>query len=200
MDASSRKRTLLGAAGLAVFCGAIVAWAATEAKPGVSLRKTESQVVLYTIHRGAYDKLGEAIGPLYGLAGANGLQPQGAITCAYLNNPSIVTSEHYLTEVRLPVGPEALKLAGTLGKYTDVKRLPPMEWAVLPKPKGVGGGDGDAIGALYRQLQTWISANGYEALEGPCEAFPADGGAASYADMKTNLMIPVRKISAASAK
>lgn len=107
-----------------------------EKKAAIAIRKVEPEVVLYTIRRGSYDKTGVAIGELYALAGKNGIIPSGSVYYVYLNNPGLVSSEHWLTEVRIPVSKNALKLAGTLGEMTDIKALPAMEVAVAVKPEG----------------------------------------------------------------
>ena len=103
---------------VAVFVVGIAAdiYAKSATKPAVTIRKVNEQVVLYTIYRGSYDQMGKAIGELYALAGQKGIMPRGPMTYAYLNNPKYVARQHLLTEIRIPVGKEALKSAGTLGK------------------------------------------------------------------------------------
>ena len=59
----------------------------TEAKSEITIRKIESQTVLYTIYRGEYQKIGQSIGNLYGLAMKNQIWPKGSISLVYLNNP-----------------------------------------------------------------------------------------------------------------
>jgi hypothetical protein len=107
----------------------IVGFSAESAagNPKFSIRKAEQQIVLYTVHRGSYDKAGAAVGRLFALAGQKQIRPYGPASYVYLNNPQSISSEHWLTEIRIPVDKEALKLTGTLGEMTDVKTLPAVE-------------------------------------------------------------------------
>lgn len=165
------------------------------AKPSVNksdftIRKVGRQVVLYTIHRGSYDKMGAGIGKLFALAGQKGIIPRGQASYVYLNNPQYVSSEHWLTEIRIPVGKEALKLAGTLGEITDVKTLPAMELAVAIKPEGQADPS-----LIYDKLYTWIFKQGYISTESACETFLTNVRAGNYAQMKSEIMVPIEKLS-----
>lgn len=170
--------TLIGAA--AIF--------ASAAKPAITIRKMEPQVVLYTIYRGSYEKTGSAIGKLFALAGQNRIQPQGPIYYVYLNNPNQVSSEHWLTEIRIPVGKDALKIAGTLGEMTDVKTLPAMEMAVAVKPQGLADPS-----PIYTALYTWATKQGYMVSGSPREVFLTNAMSGNYAQMKTEIMLGVQK-------
>jgi DNA gyrase inhibitor GyrI len=125
---------LLAVGLMAVSTIRICAESPTE-KSAFTIRKLEPQVVLYTIYRGSYDQLGKATGNLYALAGKKRISPRGGACYVYLNNPQNVSSQHRLTEIRIPVDASALKLSGTLGEITDVKELPAMKVAVAIKPK-----------------------------------------------------------------
>lgn len=173
---------------VAVSVVEILAETATQ-ESAFSIRKVEEQVVLYTIHRGSYDKAGAAIGKLFAVAGQKGIQPRGGASFVYLNNPQRVSSEHWLTEIRIPVGKEALKHTGTLGEFTDVKAVPATEVAVATKPEGQAD-----PAPLYAGLTAWIFKQGYVAVEGPCERFLTNAMAGNYAQMKTEIMIPVKKL------
>ena len=153
-----------------------------------SVRKVEEQVALYTIYRGSYDKAGVVIGRLFGLAAQKGVTPRGPLTFVYLNNPQHVSSEHWLTEIRIPVGKEALKLAGTLGEMTDVKALPAMEAAVAVKAEG----QSDA-GPIYESLEGWLFKQRCVAIDGPCETF-LTGTTGNYAQMKTEIAVPIKRL------
>ena len=159
-------------------------------KPNITIRKLESQTVLYTIYRGEYEKIGETIGSLYALAIKNKIWPGGSLSCVYLNNPQYISGEHCLVEIRIPVGQEALKLTGTLGELTDVKSINAMEVAVMKKPLG----DMD-YSSIYRIIYTWIARNDYRATDNACETFATDTGITDYTKMKSEIMIPVAKIS-----
>lgn len=161
----------------------------TTDQPAFTIRKTEKQVVLYTIHRGGYDKIGPTIGKLFALAGQKGITPRGQVLHVYLNNPQYVSSEHWLTEIRIPVGEEALKFAGTLGEITDVKTLPAMELAVAAKPEG----QADAS-PIYDSLYKWIAKQGYRAVDNACEIFLTNAMGGNYAQMKSEIMVPVKKL------
>jgi len=159
-------------------------------KSAFAIRKVEKQVVLYTICRGSYDKTGPAVGKLFALAGQKRIRPRGPASYVYLNSPKLVSSQHWLTEIRIPVGKEALKLAGTLGEMTDVKALPAMEVAVAIKPKGQGDPS-----SIYENLYAWIYKQGYVVTEGPRESFLTNAMAGNYAQMKSEIMVPVMKVS-----
>ncbi len=160
-------------------------------KSGVTIRQVKPQTVLYTIYRGDYDKAGQAIGSLYALAIQKQIWPSGSLHFAYLNNPKHVSSEHWLTEIRIPVKEEALKHAGTFGEMTDVKKLPATTVAVAAKPAGQADS-----GPIYVRLDTWIFKHGYAGIGGPCEKFLAKTATGDYARMKSEIMIPVTRISA----
>ncbi len=183
-----RTSLLLLAIGLMVV--GIVGISATSAggKSTFTIRKVDKQVVLYTIYRGSYDKAGPAIGKLFSLAGRKGVRPLGPMTHVYLNNPKLVTSQHWLTEIRIPVGKEALKLAGTLGEMTDVKTLPAMEVLVAVKPRGQAD-----PAPIYEELYRQVLKEGYLATQGPIETFLTNAETGNYAQMKTEIMIPVSK-------
>jgi len=172
----------------AVACGAVAASVAAQGdQPAVSLRDVNEQVVLYTIYRGPYEGVGQAIVKLFQMAGPKGLTPTGRISFVYLNNPALVSTEHYLTEIRFPVAEDALKLAGTLGEFTDVKKLPAMQVAVIHKPIGVADPSG-----LRKALSAWVRQNGYETMDSCYETF--FNRATDYAQMENEILYPVRKL------
>ncbi len=94
-----------------------------------------------------------------------------------------------LSEIRIPVGEDALKLTGTLGEFTDVKRLPAMEAAVLRKPKGI-----DDAGAVRERLYAWVRQQGYAAADACCEVFLSHSAAGDYSEMETEIFVPVEKV------
>ncbi len=173
---------------ITAFCFAEAEKKDTDSKPEFTLRKVNEQTVLYTIYRGPYENIGLAIGKLFALAGRNGLIPKGPLSCAYLNNPQLVSKEHYLTEIRIPVDKDALKLAGTLGEMTDVKTLPAIEIVVAKKPKGTTDPS-----PIYDRLYTWLYKNGYAEIDNPCEVFLSQAMSGNYEQMEAEIMIPVKK-------
>jgi effector-binding domain-containing protein len=183
-----RNRWLLAA--LAAFAGILTVCGQDEApKPGVEVRQEAEQVVAYTVFRGNYDKIGPAIGQLFMKLGQNGITPQGRITFVYLNSAAITEPDHLLTEVRIPVGEEALEKAGTLGDFTDVKSVPALEYAVIRKEPGMG----DPMG-LRKALYAWVRENDYQTLDNCCERFLDPTPATDYIQMNNEIMVPVAKV------
>lgn len=185
------KKASLLVVTVAICVGAGLVWAEDKAEkkePGkISVRKMEAQTVLYTIYRGPYDGVGKPIGELYALAGKNQIVPKGPLSLVYLNSPAYISPEHYLTEIRIPVGEEAGKLAGTLGAMTDVKSLRAHEVVAVEK----AGGDRDYAG-IYGRLYTWMAKNGYNPMDDAVEVF-AEAGGRSYDQAKSEIMVPVVK-------
>jgi len=173
---------------LALCTVGISAMSATETS-GISIRETKEEVVLYTIYRGSYDKIGPVIGNLYALAGKKGISPRGSAYHVYLNNPNQVSSQHWLTEVRIPVSKDALKAAGTLGEMTDIKTLPATEIVVAIKPEGQADSS-----EIYNKLGAWIYKEGYMAAGSPREVFLTNVMSGNYAQMKTEISIPIKKL------
>ncbi len=173
---------------LTAMAVAYVSAQSDEGQLKCSVRDVPEQVVLYTLHRGSYDAVGPTIGKLFGQVGQKGIMPSGPITFVYLNNPQLVSKEHWLTEIRVPVGEDALKLAGTLGDFTDVKRLPAMKVAVVQKPKGVGD-----PGPVRERLNAWIRQQGYQAADAYGEVFLSNAATGGYAEMETEIVVPVKK-------
>ncbi len=173
---------------ITAFCFAEAEKKDTTSKSEFTVRKADEQTVLYTIYRGPYENIGPAIGKLYALAGKNGLFPKGPLSCAYLNNPQLVSKEHYLTEIRIPVDKSALKLAGTLGEMTDVKTLSASKLVVTKKPKGT-----TVQSPIYDKLHTWLYKNGYVSMDNACEVFPSQAMTGSYEQTETEIIVPVKK-------
>jgi hypothetical protein len=149
----------------------------------VAIKRVEPQVVLYTIYRGDYDGVAQAIMNLFAVAGQKGLPLNGPLMFAYLNSPTVAPAGHQLIEIRLPVGAKGLELAGTLGDYTDVKRMPALEVAAIAKPAGVAD-----PAPLHSRLMDWAIQTGRAPLEFPCEVFLTQGGG-DYASMETELRL-----------
>jgi|GEM_PF-1902691 len=154
----------------------------------IQLQKIKSQVVLYTLYRGPYQQVGPAIGKLFALAGQKGIQVHGPLLLSYLNNPKMTEPQHYLTEIRIPVAPEALAKTGTLGEFTDVKKLQGIQVAMAVKPTGMAD-----PGPVYAALMRWMAERDYVAIDSPMERWRAAAGMASYAEMEAEIMIPVEK-------
>jgi len=190
MSKSRLSLLLLLVVGLGVASAIAVSVRRDRDESKIGIRKVGKDVVLYTIHRGHYKNTGPVVGKLFALAGRKGMLPRGPITYVYLNDPKYVSSEHWLTEIRVPVGEEFLKLAGTLGEMTDVKAVPAVELAVAVKPAGQADPS-----AIYERLFTWIYEAGYVHIEDPMEIFLGNASGGDYAKMKSEIMVPVMKIS-----
>lgn len=155
----------------------------------ITVRRIEAQTVLYTIFRGDYKNVGPVIGRLYAIAGKNGIRPTGSPSCVYLNNPKLVSSEHWLTEIRIPVSEDALKLSGTLGEMTDIKKIPSVTMAVVIKPEGMA----DAA-PVYEKLHKWMLQEKSIMTDSACEIMLTNSMSGDYSQMKSEIMVPVVKI------
>jgi DNA gyrase inhibitor GyrI len=156
--------------------------------PEVKLRQIGPQTVLYTIHRGPYENIGETINQLHELAVEKNIYPIGPVMSGYLNDPTSESMEHWLIEVRIPVDDSALSLAGTLGDMVDVKSVPAMQVVVATKPQGQSQ-PGYAIESLY----SWINRNGYFAVDRIWQSV-IENKTGDYKKMKTEFIIPIEKI------
>lgn len=185
----SQVYAVIGGLVLAFAVGRGIRAGSSPPETRVEVRKTQECTVLYTLHRGSFDKMGAVIGEAIGAAAKKGVYPRGSISLAYLNNFETTPQEHWLMEIRIPVGDDALKLAGTLGKFTDVKKLPSMEVAVARKPEGMATPE-----AIYRELYAWMFAHGYLPVERPAEVFLTNAQSGDYARMSTEILIPVIRV------
>jgi effector-binding domain-containing protein len=153
-----------------------------------SIKKSEAQTVLYTVYRGPYENIGKPIGEFYGLAMRKNIMPRGPIAMVYLNNPQNTSREHLLVEIRIPVDPNALQQAGTLGPMTDIKTLKATEYAVMKKQLGQTDYE-----AFYRALYERIAKEGYHRTDNAIEVFTETGMGGDYSQMKSEIMVPVAK-------
>ncbi len=156
--------------------------------PEVKLRQIGPQTVLYTIHRGPYENIGETINQLYELAVEKNIYPIGPVMNGYLNDPTSESMEHWLIEVRIPVDDSALSLAGTLGDMVDVKSVPAMQVVVATKPQGQS-----QPGYVIESLYSWINRNGYLAVDRIWQSV-IENKTGDYKKMKTEFIIPIEKI------
>jgi len=156
-----------------------------EPVSNVTVRDIGPQAVLYTIHRGHYQTIGESVENLYKLADAKGICSTGPVFTGYLNNPHIQSPDHWLIEIRIPVSADAMKLVGTLGPMTDVKILPAMKIAATVKPEGQDNPE-TTICSLY----SWIAKRGYRITGGLWQSVPG-GKPDNYTHMKTEFMIQI---------
>ena len=154
--------------------------------PDVTVRRVEPHAVLYTVYRGHYKDVGTAIDELLELAGEKHLTPVGPIYTGYLNNPLLVSGDHWLIEIRIPVAMDALEFAGTLGEMTDVKLMPAMKVVSAVKPEGQLD-----PGPVIRGLYTLINQRGYRVAGRMWQTVHCNDGSEDYSQTRTEFMIPV---------
>ena len=73
----------------------------------------------------------------------------------------------------------------------DINKLSALTIAVATKPAGQEDSE-----PIYARLDTWIFKQGYAGIGWPCEKFLANPATGDYARLKSEIMIPVTKISA----
>ena len=78
-----------------------------------------------------------------------------------------------------------MKLAGTLGRMTDIKLLPAMKVAAAVKPEGQ-----DNPETAIRNLYSWINKHGYRIAGGMWQSVLCDE-AGNYSQMRTEFIIPI---------
>jgi len=190
---ATKRIALLLVTGVLVFAVASVISAKSDAdKPACTIRQLEEQVVLYTIHRGGLDNIPSVVMNLFNLATEKGVYPGGPITFAYLNDFTRTSSEHWLIEIRLPVDKGALKLSGTLGEMTDVKTLSSVKMVATIKPEGMADPR-----PIYERLYAWMLKEHHMPTSGPQETFLTNAETGDYAQMKTEIKVPIWEPSAA---
>jgi hypothetical protein len=169
---------------------AVMAWGAAPAlgqsEGRLTTRTMEAQVVIYTIHRGSHDSLRESVDRVLALARERGIRVRGAVTFEFLAYSDLIGNEHYLTEVRAPVGLEALDQAGTFEPYEGVKAVGEVEVAVMRKPQGA-----DNREELVEEFRSLVHSNGYVAVGNVFERFLT--GASRYADMQSEFCVRIAR-------
>jgi len=169
-----------------------VAYGAKEesSKDEIKLKKFKKQIVLYTVCRGDYKKVGRTVRDLYFLAEEKAIRILSTPSYVYLNNPKDFSSKHLLTEMRLEVTKEALKHSGKLGEWIDIKEVPAYEAVTAKKMQGVA----DAS-PIYDKLYRWIGEQGYIPAGAPVETTLIGATNAKYENIKSEITIPVKKLS-----
>ena len=151
----------------------------------VVIREIPQQTVLYTVYRGDYYMMGDAINALYMLANSRGIKPCGEVSTCCLNSPIVTNSSHMLVEIQIPVENSAIEKSGTLGEMTDIKVLPAMKVAVAIKPEGCNDPT-----SIINGLFSWVNKKGYIVI-GRMHQTVMDGGKGSYHKLRTEFMLPV---------
>lgn len=163
-----------------------------DIKPDFSIRKCESQTVLYTVYRGPYETIGKPIGQLYATAAQKKITPCGPPSLVYLNNPYSTLQDspekHCLTEIRIPVNQNAIQQSGTFVEMTDIKKLKAVDVAVMKKQIGQTN-----YNALFETLYKRIAEEGYRSLDNAFEVFSTNMAGGDYTQVKSEIMVPVVK-------
>jgi hypothetical protein len=154
----------------------------------VFIREIPQQTVLYTVYRGDYYMMGDAINELYALANSRGIKPCGEVSTCCLNSPIVTDSSQMLVEIQIPVENTAIEKKGTLGAMTDIKILPPMKVAVAVKPEGCNDPT-----SIINDLFSWVNKKDYVVI-GRMRQTIMDGGRGSYHKLRTEFILPVDSI------
>lgn len=104
-----------------------------------------------------------------------------------LNEPKYESEQ--LFEVQLPIADSAMEFKGTLGEYTNVKRVGGVRAVMATKPEGVADPT-----RIHQAMAEYIRSNGLRALSGPVERFEnilAIPNDCVYADLTTTIFVPV---------
>jgi effector-binding domain-containing protein len=153
-----------------------------------TFRMEEDQIVLYTVHRGDRETIRKAVNDLYALAETKGIRASSPFTLVALNNPLQPSREHVLTEIRIPVDPNALTRAGRLGPMTDVKRVLLHEVAV---PRRRSRGNQTDRNRLAMNIYDWLRNMRRIPMFGWRETFFGDYRAQDYDQMDVEITVPV---------
>ncbi|MBN1973970.1 MAG: GyrI-like domain-containing protein [Sedimentisphaerales bacterium] len=155
----------------------------------IKIRMVPQQTVLYTIYRGNYYNIGEAIKELCALANVKGMSPCGYVSTCYLNSPVTENERNRLIEIQIPVDAQAMELAGTLGDMTDVKVIPAMKVAVAIKPEGYYDPS-----IIIEDLFSWVNKKGYVVM-GKMRQAVLNGGNGGYRNLRTEFLLPIGELS-----
>jgi hypothetical protein len=169
---------------------------------GILDSRTEpAHAVLYSVHRGPYQTLGQTFRKLLKLARTRRIVPTGADGIAvYLKSDDAAEEADLLTCVQIPVSMDALRQKGRLQKIacamklgtTDVKLVP--ERVVFFATKEMGNND---PGDLYGRLQAMIQSQAQGALTCPPEQRFPDASripdSCELSDLTTELMVPLQR-------
>lgn len=132
----------------------------------VKLETLREQVVLYTVHHGDPRTLPEAIEALYKLAKDENIPPKGPLALVALNDPfALFNRKHRLTEIRIPVDPNAADLEISFDEMTGIKILPTRTVAWTKKTRRYGRRE------CYRRLYEWTKYAQYVPAFGVQEVF-----------------------------
>jgi effector-binding domain-containing protein len=188
---ANSKRCFFASILIFVIVTCLVAGAAKDEgkKDEVKLKNYKSKLVLYTVCRGGNKKVGLAARDLYFLAENKIIRLLS--TYVYLNDREEVPSKHWLTEIRLDARSDAIEHAGKLGEWVDIKEIPAYQAVAAIKNQGVADS-----GPIYEKLYSWIFEHGYVPAGRPIENLLLGTTNAKYEKIKSEITIPVKKLSA----
>lgn len=154
-------------------------------KTNIIIRDIPQQTVLYTVCRGDYSKISDAIDDLQVLAKSKGISPCGPTSTCCLSSSILEKSDHNLVEIQIPVDDAAIQQAGKLGTMTDVKIIPAMKAAVAIKPDGYYNSN-----EIITSLFAWISKKGY-VVTGRMRQTLLNCGKEGYDMFRTEFLVPI---------
>ena len=140
-----------------------------------AVRMEAWHTVASLLHRGRYERIGMAMGKVFGWLNQNKLMPIGAPLMLYLKDPgSTGNADEYETEIRIPITrPDD---SGKLTPGVIVKQVPDYLIAVR-----VEQGPYAKVSQEYGPLAKWCADNGYEII-GPAGMTTFDNPAVTPPD------------------
>jgi effector-binding domain-containing protein len=154
-----------------------------------TFRTEGEQTVLYRICRGDRRTIRAAVIELYALAEKEGIKTSGPFTLVALNNPLTSPGKHVLTEIRIPVDPDTVVDAKSLGPMTDVKTIASHDVAVS-RAKRSQSTQSDRT-QLALEIYRWIPRMDRIGVFGWRETFFGDYQAKDYDQMPIEVSVPV---------
>lgn len=153
----------------------------------VELKTTEPATVAYISMHGPYSQIPDAFGRLYGWVAQHGMQPTGMPMAVYYTAPDAGPESEAVWELQTPLaGDPAAQACGPDG--CGVKRVDAQRVATT-----MYRGPYDFIEAAYRDLQAWVTTNGYTVDGPPAEVYFSDSATTPPEDYLTEIRVPVAK-------
>ncbi len=153
----------------------------------VSVKETDPMSVAFVNMRGAYAQIPDAMGRVYGFAGASGLQPAGMPHAVYFTAPDAGPEADAVWEVWAPVAGEPPE-SGPNESGLGIKRIPGKLVAST-----IHKGPYETIEPTYRALGEWLSTEGYETVGPPEELYYSDPNEVPPEEYITEIQFPVAK-------
>lgn len=147
---------------------------------------TEPITVAFLSMRGPYAQMPEAFGRLYGLAGANGLNPVGMPAAVYFTSPQEVPEAEARWELWVPVAGDPAEREPGDDDF-GVKRVAPALVASV-----MHRGPYETMATTYAQLMQFVASQGYAPAGPPMERYYSDPEEVPPEEYLTEIMMPVR--------